>query len=103
MGLTVRADTQRVGGSSRNREGPGRQDMFSNDTRTCPRCGAVVVLPDYCRITRDEKSEQRATQLTRAVCGCWTADLSEEATLLLLGSLAAGRANAKASVDSGVA
>jgi ribosomal protein S27AE len=77
--------------------------MVSEDTRTCPRCGAVVVLPDYCRIARDENSEQRATQVTRAVCGCWTAELSEEATLLLLGSLATGRANAKASVDTGVA
>jgi hypothetical protein len=103
MGLTVRADTQAVGGSLPNREGPGRQSMVSNDTRTCPRCGAVVVLPDYCRIARDDNSEPRATQVTRAVCGCWAADLSEVATLLLLGNLASGRANTKASVDTGVA
>jgi hypothetical protein len=76
--------------------------MASNDTHTCPHCGAVVVLPAYCRFARDETHVERVTQLTRAVCGCWTADLSEEATLRLLGSLAIGRANTKASVDPGV-
>ena len=64
--------------------------MESPHTRTCPSCGAIVVLPDYCRVADGGSHSERMSQVVRAVCGCWTADLPEDATLRLLKVLANG-------------
>jgi hypothetical protein len=62
--------------------------MDSSHTRTCPSCGAVVVLPSYCRLAEDGADAERISKLTRAVCGCWVAQLPEDATLRLVKAVA---------------
>ena len=62
--------------------------MDSPRTQTCPRCGAVVALPAYCRVTDGSANAERCNQVARAVCGCWATDLPEEATLRLVEALA---------------
>jgi hypothetical protein len=64
--------------------------MDSPHTQKCPRCGAAVVLPTYCRVGEGPPNAKRLDQVARAVCGCWAVDLPEEATLRLVKVLAEG-------------
>jgi hypothetical protein len=88
MGRPVRADNSNAGRCMFTREGPGLDIMDSSHTRTCPSCGAVVVLPAYCRLAEDGADIERISKLTRAVCGCWVDQLPEEVTLRLVKAVA---------------
>jgi hypothetical protein len=60
------------------------EDMGLCDTRRCPGCGTVVVLPAAYAQPLDALAERRLDQLAQASCGCWVARLSNQGMVRLL-------------------